>query len=134
MVSFSVSENRARYILSTVTVNDYLNIFAILNSSLPAYVFAFFSLSLVFKDAVLRRISLFYSLRATIICFVSGSFIILKAFISYKKFIFAAAFFSSPFKSRIVTVLALRNAATLFSTPTAPFTPTLNIAFAALIA
>ena len=134
MVFFSVSENRVRYILFIVTVNDYFNIFAVLNSFLSVYVFVFSSFSLVFKDAILRKISLFYNLRVTIIYSVSGSFIILKAFISYKKFVFAAAFFSSPPKSRIVTVLALRNAATFFSIFTALFTLTANIAFVALIA
>ena len=115
-------------------VNDCFSIFVVLNSPLPAYVFAFFSPSLAFKNAVLRRIFLFYNLRVTIIYSVSGFFTILKAFISYKRFVFAAAFFSSPLKSRIVTVLALRNAAILFSTPTASFTLTAGVAFAALIA
>ena len=134
VVFFSASENRVRYILSTAMANDYFNTFAVLNSFLPAYVFTFFSPSFAFKDAILRRISLFYSLRVTTIYSVSDSFIILKVFTSYKGFVFAAAFFSSPPKSRIVTVLALRNAAALFLTPIALFTFTANIAFAALIA
>ena len=67
--------------------NDYFNIFAVLNSFLPAYILIFFSFSLVFKNVILKRISLFYNLRVTIICSVSGSFIILKIFINYKKLI-----------------------------------------------
>ena len=74
------------------------------------------------------------SINIMIIYSVSGFFIILKVFINYKKFAFAAAFFFSLFKSRIVTVLALRNAAAFSSTLTAFFTPIVNIAFAALIA
>ena len=134
MVSFSASENRVRYILFTVIINDYFNTFAVLNSPLPVYIFVFSSLFFAFKNAVSRRISLFYNLRVTIICFVSSSFIILKIFTNYKGFVFAAALFFSLFESRIVTVLALRNAAAFFSTFTASFTFTVNIAFTAFIA
>ena len=69
-----------------------------------------------------------------IICSVSGFFIILKTFTSYKRFVFAAAFFFSPLKSRIIIILVLYNAVTLSSTPTAPFTLIVSIAFAAFIA
>ena len=134
VVSFSAFKNRVRYILFTVTVNDYLNTFAVLNFFLPVYVFAFFSFSLVFKDVIFKKISLFYNLRVTIIYSVSGSFIILKVFISYKRFVFAAAFFFSLPKSRIVIVLALRNAAAFSLTLTAPFTLTVSIVFTAFIA
>ena len=134
MVFFSASENRVKYILFTVIINNYLNIFAVLNFFLLIYVFIFFSLFFVFKNAVLKKIFLFYNLRITIIYFISGFFIILKTFINYKKFVFATAFFFLLFKSRIVTVLALRNAAAFSSTPTAFFTFTVNIVFTALIA
>ena len=134
MVSFSASENRVKYILFIITVNDYLNIFAVLNSFLPAYVFIFFSFSLAFKNAIFRRIFLLYSLRVIIIYSVNGFFIILKTFISYKGFVFAAALFFLLRKSRIVTVFVLRNAAAFFSIFTASFTFIINIAFTAFIA
>ena len=69
-----------------------------------------------------------------IIYFISGFSTILKVFINYKRFVFAAALFSSLFKSRIVIVFALRNAAAFFSIFIAFFPFTVNIAFTAFIA